>query len=136
VVANGGIEGSFNLKANVPMPIFLKRVYDPPTAKEGVRVLVERLWPRGVSKEKAAIDHWLKDIAPSGDLRRWFGHVPDRWPEFQTRYSAELDANIEAVKALRELCAAGPVTFVFAAKDTERNGALALKNYLEGRLAD
>ena len=118
------------------MPIFLKRVYDPPTATDGVRLLVERLWPRGVSKEKAAIDHWLKDIAPSADLRRWFGHAPDRWPEFQTRYSAELDGNIAAVQALRELYAAGPVTFVFVAKDTERNGALALKNYLEGRLAD
>ena len=114
--------------------ISLKRVYDTPSETDGLRVLVERLWPRGISKERAAIQHWLKEIAPSPELRRWYGHRPERWNEFQTRYHAELDANTDAVRALMALCAERAVTFVFAAKDTERNSAVALKKYLRADL--
>jgi len=95
-----------------------------------VRILVERLWPRGVSRETAALDHWVKDIAPSPDLRKWYGHLPDKWPEFQERYRAELDGNAKAVSELREICANGTVTFVFAAKDELRNSATVLRAYL------
>ena len=114
--------------------ISLKRVYDTPSETDGLRVLVERLWPRGLSKERAAIQHWLKEIAPSPELRRWYGHRPERWNEFQTRYHAELDANTDAVRTLMALCAERAVTFVFAAKDTERNSAVALKKYLGAHL--
>lgn len=114
-----------------PTQIKLKRVYEPASADDGVRILVERLWPRGLSKVKASVDHWLQKIAPSPELRRWYAHRPERWPEFQARYFAELDANFEGVHALEALCSTGPVTFVFAARDTERNGAVALKRYLE-----
>ena len=120
---------------NAHMNISLKRVYDAPAETDGMRILVERLWPRGVSKDKAAIHQWLKEIAPSSELRRWFGHRPKRWPEFQTRYYAELDANTEAVDALTALCATGAVTFIFAAKDRDRNGAVALRKYFEDHLA-
>ncbi len=113
------------------LDISLKRVYDPPSDSDGTRILVERLWPRGLSKENAAVDHWPKEIAPSPALRKWFGHRFELWPEFQERYRAELDANGEAVWALKALCEAGPVTFVFAARDTDRNSAVLLKRYLE-----
>ena len=113
------------------LQIKLKRAYEVPSSDDGLRILVERLWPRGLSKADAAIDHWMKDIAPTPRLRTWFGHRPERWPEFQARYLAELDANLEAVRALEKLCSAGPVTFVFAARDTERNSAVVLKTYLE-----
>ena len=112
--------------------ITLKRVYDVPSETDGLRILVERLWPRGLSKGKASLHHWLKEIAPSPELRRWYGHSPERWAEFQARYHAELDANPDVVRVLETLCAARPVTFVFAARDTERNGAAALKRYLHG----
>ncbi len=111
--------------------ISLKRVYDPPSDSDGLRILVERLWPRGLSKEKACLHHWLRDVAPSPELRRWYGHRPERWPAFRSRYHAELDANPDAVGALESLCAPGPVTFVFAARDRELNGAVALKSYLD-----
>ena len=113
------------------LKIALKRAYDDASPSDGIRMLVERLWPRGVTKQRAAIDHWIKEAAPSPDLRRWYAHRPERWPEFQKRYRAELNVNMEAVAALMELCAAGPVTFVFAARDTERNGAVVLKDFLE-----
>ena len=117
--------------AHRPTTIRLKRAYDTAAKSDGMRILVERLWPRGVTKERAAIDHWLKDVAPSPELRRWYNHQPERWPEFQKRYTSELDANTDAVAELKGLCASGTVTFVFAARDTERNGAVALKAYLE-----
>lgn len=110
--------------------IHLKRAYDPPSKQDGQRILVERLWPRGVTKAKAAIDHWLKDIAPSPELRRWFNHEPEKWPEFQRRYREELKANPEPVAELRRLVREGPVTFIYAAKDEERNSAVLLKQYL------
>lgn len=111
--------------------IFLKRAYEKPGPKDGTRILVERLWPRGVSRENAKIDIWLKDIAPSTALRKWFGHDPIRWQEFVKRYWAELESNPASVKILREKIKSGPVTFVYAAKDVEHNGALALKMFLE-----
>ena len=91
---------------------------------------MERLWPRGVSKEKAAIDLWLKEIAPSTELRKWFGYDPDKWPEFQKRYRAELRANKDLVTQLKQKIATGIVTFVFAASDQERNSAVTLKEFL------
>lgn len=113
-----------------PHQIKLKRAYEAPSSDDGPRILVERLWPRGLSKAEASIDHWAKDLAPTPQLRTWFGHRPERWPEFRRRYRAELRANSAAVDALRELCAHQPVTFVFAARDVERNGALVLREFL------
>jgi len=111
--------------------IKLKRAYETPSKDDGFRILVERLWPRGVSKVKAAIDLWLKDVAPSADLRKWYGHDPKKWPEFRKRYWAELKQAGDAIKLLKEKQHAGQVTFVFAAADLERNSALALKAFLE-----
>jgi len=113
------------------MNIKLKRAYQDADPGDGIRILVERLWPRGVTKAAAAIDHWFKDIAPSPDLRKWFDHRPERWSEFQRRYRAELTQNDQRVADLRALCLKGTVTFVFAARDTARNGAVVLKKYLE-----
>jgi uncharacterized protein YeaO (DUF488 family) len=112
------------------LEIDLKRAYETPSDRDGLRVLVERLWPRGLTKAAAAIDHWLKDIAPTPELRTWYGHRPDRWPEFRRRYRAELRSNQAAVEGLRTLCMAQQVTFVFAAKDVERNSAVVLKEFL------
>lgn len=109
-----------------------KRIYDHPAADDGTRVLVDRIWPRGVTKQAAAVDHWLKDIAPSTDLRKWFGHEPERWPEFQQRYRSELEANQAAVGELRALAGKGAVTLLFAARDAERNNAEVIKAYLIG----
>src|SRR6266852_4893376 len=103
--------------------IKLKRAYAAPSKDDGFRILVERLWPRGVSKEKAAIDLWLKDAAPSTNLRKWYGHDPNKWPEFRKRYWAELKQAGDAIKLLNEKCKESPVTFVFAAADVERNSA-------------
>lgn len=114
------------------MKIKLKRAYEAPSKADGRRLLVERLWPRGVKKEDAALDDWVKDIAPSPALRKWYGHDPAKWPEFQKRYRAELSANAEAVEKLRAVCAKGATTFIYAAKDEARNSALVLKAYLEG----
>lgn len=110
--------------------IHLKRAYEEPSRGDGSRILVERLWPRGLSKERAAVDVWLKEAAPSPELRRWFGHDPARWEEFRRRYWAELDANPEAVAEVRRRVREGPVTFVYAARDERHNSALALKEYL------
>ncbi|MGB3273513.1 MAG: DUF488 domain-containing protein [Xanthobacteraceae bacterium] len=111
--------------------IRIKRAYEAPAAGDGVRVLVDRLWPRGVKREAASIDHWLKELAPSADLRKWFGHDPERWAEFQTRYRAELKANPEAVAELRALAkSAKTLTLVFAAKDEAHNNAVVLRDLL------
>ncbi len=113
------------------MNIKLKRAYEDADPGDGTRILVERLWPRGVTKAAAAIDHWFKDIAPSPDLRKWFDHRPERWSEFQKRYRAELTQNDQRVADLQAICLKQTVTFVFAARDTARNGAIVLKKYLE-----
>jgi len=113
------------------MTVKLKRVYDPPKPADGFRVLVDRLWPRGVSKSSARIDLWLKEIAPSAALRKWFGHDPLKWDAFRARYFRELQKNPKAVAQLNEIIRNGPVTLLFAAKDQEHNNAVALKEYLE-----
>jgi uncharacterized protein YeaO (DUF488 family) len=110
--------------------IKLKRVYEKPSRDDGLRVLVERLWPRGLSKERAKVDLWLKEVAPSPELRKWFGHDPARWVEFQERYFKELAVNADAIKQLRQRSRRGTVTLVYAARDEQHNGALALKRYL------
>ena len=109
----------------------IRRVYEEPSADDGLRVLVDRLWPRGRSKQSAHVDIWIKDIAPSKELRTWFGHIPERFDEFASRYREELDANPEAVCRLRELIAGHPrVTLLYGAKDNERNNAVVLRDYL------
>ena len=112
--------------------IRIKRAYEPAASSDGVRVLVERLWPRGISKERAALDFWTKNVAPSPELRRWFGHDPARWDEFRRRYWAELDAKPEAVEALRREIEHKTATLVYSSRDTEHNAAVALREYLEG----
>lgn len=111
--------------------VAIKRVYEPPSDSDGQRVLVDRLWPRGLSKDKADVALWLKEIAPSTELRKWFGHDPEKWPEFQKRFRAELDDNAEAVKELRGLIAKGKVTLLYSAHDEEHNNAVVLAEYLE-----
>lgn len=113
------------------LDIRLKRAYEEPGSSDGRRILVERLWPRGVTREAAALDDWMKDIAPSAELRKWYGHEPDRWPEFQKRYARELANKLALVEELRSQCAAGPVTLIFAARDEARNSAVVLKAVLE-----
>ena len=108
----------------------LKRVYEKPAAADGARVLVDRLWPRGLTKQKAALDLWLRDIAPSPRLRTWFGHDPHRWQEFQQRYWAELKGRRDLVADLRRKGRKGTVTLVYAAHDEEHNNAVALKRFL------
>jgi uncharacterized protein YeaO (DUF488 family) len=112
--------------------ITLKRIYENPRPEDGLRVLVERLWPRGLTKERAAVDLWLKDVAPSPELRKWFGHDPARWEQFQDRYRRELLEKKDAVRLLRQQGKAETVTLVYAARDEEHNGALVLKRFLQG----
>ena len=114
------------------MNIRTKRVYEAPAKGDGARILVDRLWPRGLSTDKAQVDLWLKDIAPSTGLRKWFAHDAEKWQEFRRRYEAELERNDEQVAALREEAAKGPVTLVYGARDTEHNEALVLKDFLDG----
>ncbi len=113
-------------------PIRLKRIYLTPSPDDGMRILVERLWPRGLTKAEAAIDHWAKEVAPSPGLRKWYRHRPDRWDDFQRRYRSELANNRAALDALDALCGRGRTTFVFAARDEARNGAVLLRNFLTG----
>jgi uncharacterized protein YeaO (DUF488 family) len=108
-----------------------KRIYDEPSEDDGLRVLVDRLWPRGLSKEKATIDRWEKDIAPTNELRKWFGHDPEKWEEFLQRYRAELEGKEEVLARLRQEAGEGTVTLLYAAKDEEQNNAVALKRYIE-----
>ncbi len=109
----------------------IKRIYDPPAPEDGTRVLVDRLWPRGISKDEARIDEWLKEIAPSDELRKWFGHDPARWEEFRKRYRQELAAKAELMDELRKLAGTRKMTLLFAAKDEEHNNAVVLKELLD-----
>lgn len=109
----------------------LKRVYDAPAKSDGCRVLVDRVWPRGVSKDELRLDDWLKDMAPSTELRKWFDHDPAKWDAFKDRYSRELDEQPEAVERLLARGHKRTLTLVFGAKDTQHNNAVALKEYLE-----
>jgi uncharacterized protein YeaO (DUF488 family) len=113
--------------------IRLKKIYDPPDRNDGARVLVDRLWPRGARKEKAKLTLWLKEIAPTAELRKWFGHDPARFAEFSRRYQAELKANKDAVGRIDDLMAAGPVTLLYSAHDAEHNNARVLADYLKNR---
>jgi uncharacterized protein YeaO (DUF488 family) len=113
--------------------IKLKRAYDRPTARDGTRVLIDRLWPRGVTKVDAAIDQWIKDLAPSTALRKWFGHDPARWEEFRRRYAAEVHEHPEMLNRLRTMARRGTITLVFSAHDELHNDAVVLRDLLLGR---
>lgn len=114
--------------------IQLKRAYVEASPDDGFRALVDRLWPRGVSKEKAKVEIWLKEIAPSTDLRKWFGHDPEKWKTFRERYTRELDANAEVLDPLLKQARHGRVTLVYSAKDEEHNDAVVLQEYLRAKL--
>jgi uncharacterized protein YeaO (DUF488 family) len=111
----------------------LKRAYEPPLAEDGTRILVDRLWPRGVAKVGAKLDRWIKDVAPSTELRNWFGHDPDRWTEFRRRYRAELKKQGAILAELRRQARNEPITLVYSAKDEAHNDAVVLRNVLLGR---
>jgi uncharacterized protein YeaO (DUF488 family) len=113
------------------LQINLKRAYEPPAKSDGRRILVDRVWPRGLSKDALRLHDWMKVLAPSTQLRKWFGHDPERWEAFKERYHRELDKNSQAVDDLMGECRKGRVTLVFGAKDTQHNQAVALKAYLE-----
>lgn len=115
----------------MPNRVAIKRIYALPAKSDGLRILVDRLWPRGLSKQKAKVDLWLRDVAPSTGLRRWYGHAPGRWPEFRRRYAKELKRQPEAVQELRGLLKAhATVTLLFSSKEEKLNNAVALKAYL------
>jgi len=114
--------------------IRVKRVYEPPEESDGARFLVDHLWPRGVKKGEANVKSWIKAVSPSNELRRWFGHDPAKWKQFQRRYFAEMDKNPVTWQPLLEAARAGDITLVFSARDEEHNNAVALKSYLEKRL--
>jgi uncharacterized protein YeaO (DUF488 family) len=116
--------------------IRLKRAYEPATEGDGTRILVDRLWPRGVTKADAAIDRWFRDLAPSSELRKWFGHDPARWQEFQRRYTAELRQHRELLDELRRLASEGRLTLVYGARDEKHNDAVVLKDVLQSRSND
>ncbi|HET7603754.1 MAG TPA: DUF488 domain-containing protein [Gemmatimonadales bacterium] len=115
------------------MPLKIKRAYDPPSRSDGTRILIDRLWPRGVKKEALALDGWMKEIAPSPGLRTWFGHKPERFKEFRNRYRAELKGHPELVAELRGLAKAGTLTLVYGARDEVHNGAVVLREVVAGR---
>ena len=112
------------------MNIKIKRVYEKPGKEDGSRILVDRLWPRGLTKEKAALDLWLKDIAPTTELRKWFNHDPAKWNEFIKKYLKELKENEESVSILKDFLKKGPVTLIYAAKDEAHNEALVIKDFV------
>ena len=122
------------MTARIPAAdIKLKRAYETVDSKDGARVLVDRLWPRGVSKENAALAQWMKEIAPTTGLRKWFGHDPARWEEFRGRYGKELQQNAELLSELRSLARQGPLTLVYSAHDESHNDAVVLRDVLLGR---
>jgi uncharacterized protein YeaO (DUF488 family) len=128
--------GKTDERPQAPSPVIrLKRAYDDPSPADGVRVLVERLWPRGLSKERAATDLWLKEVAPSAELRKWFGHDPAKWPEFRRRYRDELRGRPAELEQLRRLAGEGTVTFVYGSRDTEHNSAAVLREVVEQQRA-
>jgi uncharacterized protein YeaO (DUF488 family) len=112
------------------MKLTIKRVYEEPDKDDGIRILIDRLWPRGLSKEKAHVDLWLKQIAPSTELRKWFAHDPAKWTEFKTRYRAELKHNGEQLAVLKQAIIKGPVTLLYGAKDEQHNDAIVLQELL------
>jgi uncharacterized protein YeaO (DUF488 family) len=115
------------------MPITVKRVYDPPSSSDGLRVLVDRLWPRGLSKATAKIDLWVRELAPSNELRRWYAHEAGKWPEFKRRYFSELKTRTQDLNSLRRDASKHKITLLFASKEPRLNNAFALKQFLEAR---
>jgi uncharacterized protein YeaO (DUF488 family) len=113
------------------MEIKIKRAYERPSSTDGFRILVDRLWPRGISKDKAKVEFWPKELAPSTELRRWYGHNPEKWSEFKSLYAAELSGNQELLNKLMEYVRKGTVTFVYSSKEQRLNNAIALKEYVE-----
>ena len=118
----------------MPEPIQTKRVYEPYNSDDGTRVLVERLWPRGFTRERLHADSWLREIAPTAELRTWYAHDVAKWPKFVTRYTAQLDTQPDLVESLLQMARHGPLTLLYAARDTEHNSALVLLNYLKDHL--
>lgn len=116
--------------------IHTKRIYENPAKQDGFRVLVDRIWPRGVSKEDAALDCWAKDLAPSTELRKWFDHDPDKWDDFKQRYRDELQENQELLDDLMQKAKSGPITLLFGARDQEHNQAIVLQEFLENYESD
>ena len=117
----------------VVMKVAIKRVYEEPKEADGMRILVDRLWPRGLTKEKAKVDLWLKEVAPSNELRKWFAHDPKKWTEFQARYKDELKARPDELARLKREAKKGPVTLLYGAHDAEHNQAVALEMMLRGK---
>ena len=117
------------------MTLNIKRVYEKPSGKDGLRILVDRLWPRGLSREKAKLDIWLKDIAPSKELREWFGHDPEKWEEFKQKYFIELGNNSAAVNQILEHSEQRDVTMLYSSKEERYNNAVALREYLENYIS-
>lgn len=115
--------------------IWIRRAYDPPTRNDGYRMLVDRVWPRGVAKDEARIDEWSREVAPSTELRRWFGHDPGRWAEFRDRYRQELAGRVDQIDRLLRRAGQGRVTLVYGARDEAHNNAVVLREYLEERLS-
>ena len=114
------------------MNIKIKRAYEQPHKDDGLRILVDRLWPRGLTKQKASVDIWLKEIAPSNELRKWFAHDPDKWKSFRGRYETEIGHNHDVIRVLKEKASEGTITLIYAARDEKHNEALVLKQFLEG----
>ncbi len=113
--------------------IKVKRIYDPPAPEDGFRILVDRLWPRGLSKDKAKVDVWLKEISPSHELRQWYAHDPKKWPEFKKKYCEEIRGEKEALDLITKKVREGTVTFLYSSKEEKLNNAVALKEFLESR---
>jgi uncharacterized protein YeaO (DUF488 family) len=119
------------MKNKIPTSnVKLKRAYEPPAADDGMRILIDRLWPRGITKKRAAIDQWMKDISPSTVLRKWFGHDPARWDEFRHRYAQEVQKNSDLLDELRSLARHGPITLVYSAHDEKHNDAVELRKLI------
>jgi len=116
--------------------IRIKRAYEPPEPEDGNRILVDRLWPRGIEKKRLKLDSWYKDVAPTSELRKWFSHDPAKWDEFRRRYFAELDSNPAAWGPVADLARRGTVTLLYSAKDEGHNNAVALRDYLESKLPE
>lgn len=129
------VEERLYIQSNMsrPLKIMLKSAYEPATPDDGTRIFVDRLWPRGVTKERLAASYWAKDISPSNELRKWYGHEPAKWDEFQARYTKELDDNRAGIDALVSHMGTGPVTFVFSSKERHLNNAVVLRDYVDRR---
>ena len=131
LLEEGKCIGESPMKTKIPASnVNLKRAYEPPAADDGTRILIDRLWPRGISKERAAIDQWMKDISPSTELRKWFGHDPARWNEFRRRYAQEVHKNSDLLDQLRSLARQGPITLVYSAHDEKHNDAVELRELI------